>query len=297
MPPTSLAQPSPKRKRDQAPPIPLLNTALRPASTPPRGSPALPSGANSPRNAVADQLRGMTLIATSAIPMSPLTPTDEVIHKKPKLDEMRVDSGTSSDEWSAQYEPKSWKNSNKLDTMAVLHTSDPAREIPETPQSQPRILTDIASFAQPTAFVSSPGPATSQQPIKTSQKSRTQHRPWSDPRPIDKSPSPPPSALTWHDSEITGHLADPSTDPDDDGTGLNGIGFKPTPAIAYARSQKRRQQLNEWKARETREARAKRHDRRRRGVGGQASREATLEREVAPPKEIEVGRRSVKFAI
>lgn len=297
MPPTSLAYPSPKRKRDQPPPIPLLNTALRPASTPPRGSPAPSSGADSPRNAVADQLRGMTLIATSAIPMSPLTPTDEVIRKKPKLDETRVDSGTSSDEQSEKDQTDTWKKGNHLDTMAVLHKSDPAREIPETPQSQPRILTDIASFAQPTAFVSSPGPASIQQSSKIGQQSRSQNRSSSHPRPLNRSPSPPPSALTWHDSEITGHLADPSTDPDDDGTGLNGIGFKPTPAIAYARSQKRRQQLNEWKARETREARAKRHDRRRRGVGGIASREATVEREVAPPKDIDVGRRSVKFAI
>ncbi|KAF2827427.1 hypothetical protein CC86DRAFT_210822 [Ophiobolus disseminans] len=297
MPPTSIAYPSPKRKRDQPPPIPLLNTALRPASTPPRGSPAPSSGADSPRNAVADQLRGMTLIATSAISMSPLTPTDDVIRKKPKLDETRVDSGTSLDSPDMEDQRISWKNNNKLDSMAVLRKSDPAREIPETPQSQPRILTDIASFAQPTAFVSSPGPTPTHQSSKQSLKARTQNRSSSHPRPLNMSPSPPPSALTWHDSEITGHLADPSIDPDDDGTGLNGIGFKPTPAIAYARSQKRRQQLNEWKARETREARAKRHDRRRRGVGGAASREVTVEREVQPPKDIDVGKRMVKFAI
>lgn len=297
MPPTTLAYPSPKRKRDQPPPIPLLNTALRSASTPPRGSPAPSSGADSPRNAVADQLRGMTLIATSAIPMSPLTPTDDVIRKKPKLTETKVDSGTSSDQPDTEKHIDSWKNGTKFDTVAVPHESDPKREIPETPQSQPRMLTDIASFAQPTAFVSSPGPTTVQTSIKTTQKSRTQNRSSSHPRPLNRSPSPPPSALTWHDSEITGHLADPSTDPDDDGTGLNGIGFKPTPAIAYARSQKRRQQLNEWKARETREARAKRHDRRRRGIGGTASREVTLEREVRPSKDMEVGKRVVKFAV
>ena len=75
-------------------------------------------------------------------------------------------------------------------------------------------------------------------------------------------------ALTWQDSEITGHLVDPSQDPDDDGTGINGIGFKPTPALAYARAQRRRQQVMEWRAREAKEARQKRSDRRRRGVGG-----------------------------
>jgi hypothetical protein len=296
MPPTQLAYPSPKRKREQPPPIPLLNTALRPASTPlTRGSPGPSSGAESPQNAVADQLRGMTITATSAIPMSPLTPTDDAIRKKPKLDEMRIDSGTSVDKHDTVHQIDSRKRFNQLDTTAILHKLDPTREIPETPQSQPRMWTDIASFAQPTSFVSSSGPPLSQQSTKMAQKSRTQNRSSSYPRSLNRSPSPT-SALTWHDSEITGHLADPSTDPDDDGTGLNGIGFKPTPAIAYARSQKRRQQLNEWKARETREARAKRHDRRRRGIGGTASREATVECEVAT-KEVDMEKRSVKFAI
>jgi hypothetical protein len=294
MPPTQLAYPSPKRKREQPPPIPLLNTALRPASTPPRGSPAPCSGADSPRNEVADQLRGMTLVATSAIPMSPLTPTDDATRKKPKLDEMKVDSGTSLEKHGHQ---KGFpKEGNQLDTTTMMHRSDPTREIPETPQSQPRILPDIASFTQPTAFVSSPDPTSLQLSTKTYQQPRTQSRSSSHPRPLNKSQSPPPSALTWHDSEITGHLADPSTDPDDDGTGLNGIGFKPTPAMAYARSQRRRQQLNEWKARETREARAKRHDRRRRGVGVTSSREATLEPEM-PVKAVDMEKRSVKFAI
>jgi hypothetical protein len=296
MPPTQIAYASPKRKREQPPPIPLLNTALRPVSTPPRGSPAPSSGADSPQNAVADQLRGMTLNALPAIPMPPLTPTDDVIRKKPKLDEMRMDSVTHLNDHGAANRSAHRDTGSTLDPVAVLQRFDPTREIPETPQSQPRIMTDIASFAQPTAFVSSPEPASLQLSTKTSQKSRAQNRSSSHPRPLNKSPSPPPSALTWKNSEITGHISGPSNDPDDDGTGLNGIGFQPTAAIAYARSQKRRQQLNEWKARETREARAKRHDRRRRGIGATASREATVEREI-PPEVINVGKRSVKFAI
>ncbi|RAL10860.1 uncharacterized protein BO97DRAFT_406637 [Aspergillus homomorphus CBS 101889] len=78
--------------------------------------------------------------------------------------------------------------------------------------------------------------------------------------------SPPPrtgdaleNPLTWHDSEITGH--DP-TDPNDDGYGINGIGFKPTAAMAWARSQKRQKQVADWKSREAREAREKRRERR-----------------------------------
>jgi len=68
------------------------------------------------------------------------------------------------------------------------------------------------------------------------------------------------AALTWHEDEITVY---DSEDSDDDGTGINGIGFKPTPAIAYARTVKRKQQLDEYKKREEREARARRSQRRR----------------------------------
>jgi len=71
---------------------------------------------------------------------------------------------------------------------------------------------------------------------------------------------PDRAAMTWHDDEITGHNPD---DPDDDGEGISGIGFKPAPAIAYARNEKRRQQVAEYKNREAREARAKRSERRR----------------------------------
>jgi hypothetical protein len=84
-----------------------------------------------------------------------------------------------------------------------------------------------------------------------------------------KSPPPPKdhvvskidlSALTWQDSEITGHLA---LDPDDDGYGINGVGFKPTPAQIYARSERRRQQVLEWRSREAKEARQRRAEERK----------------------------------
>lgn len=68
------------------------------------------------------------------------------------------------------------------------------------------------------------------------------------------------AALTWHEDEIT--IYDPD-DSDDDGTGINGIGFKPTPAIAHARTIRRKQQLAEYRKREEREARARRSQRRR----------------------------------
>ncbi|KAJ6786469.1 hypothetical protein PWT90_06507 [Aphanocladium album] len=70
------------------------------------------------------------------------------------------------------------------------------------------------------------------------------------------------AALTWHEDEIT--VYDPD-DKDDDGTGINGVGFRPTPAIAHARSMKRRQQITEYRKREESEARTRRTQRRREG--------------------------------
>ncbi|KAI0104621.1 hypothetical protein GGR51DRAFT_223377 [Nemania sp. FL0031] len=75
------------------------------------------------------------------------------------------------------------------------------------------------------------------------------------------------AALTWREDEIT--IYDPE-DKDDDGTGINGIGFKPTAAVASYRAQKRRQQLAEYKKREESEARARRNQRRREQLGGGA---------------------------
>ncbi|KAL9132938.1 MAG: hypothetical protein Q9175_005884 [Cornicularia normoerica] len=91
-------------------------------------------------------------------------------------------------------------------------------------------------------------------------------RPVSSPTPpysAKKSRSSPPLSPTlwWHDEEITGH--NPS-DPTDDGYGINGVGFLPTPAMAKARAERRRKQVAEWKNREAREARQKRGDRRKR---------------------------------
>ncbi|KAF2760708.1 hypothetical protein EJ05DRAFT_240460 [Pseudovirgaria hyperparasitica] len=81
------------------------------------------------------------------------------------------------------------------------------------------------------------------------------------PPPKQRSPSPVPVLnFFWRDSEITGHLGE---DPEDDGVGINGVGFRPTPQIAQARTIKRRQQVNDWKAREAREARQRRSERRR----------------------------------
>ncbi|OAX85140.1 hypothetical protein ACJ72_00475 [Emergomyces africanus] len=93
------------------------------------------------------------------------------------------------------------------------------------------------------------------QPNSPPQKSRTGPRRKSPPLSSDMDENP----LTWRDSEITGYTP---TDPNDDGYGINGIGFKPTAAIAWDRSQRRKKQVAEWKSREAKEARERRKSRR-----------------------------------
>lgn len=229
--------------------------------------------------------------------MNPLSPTDDTVHKKPKLEVGRVDSGISLAEHLKTHENKNLQTSGAEHAKPDSSLRFDSKEVPETPEArtQPRILSDIAALAQPTAFISSPMKI---QPQKPRLEGPTSSAAGSISRPCQrkKSPSPPLSTLTWHDSEITGHLVDPSKDPDDDGTGLNGIGFRPTPALAYVRAQKRRQQILDWKAREAREARAKRSERRRRGIGGKPSRESTIERELPESTSIDA-RRTVKFAV
>ncbi|PNS21265.1 hypothetical protein CAC42_1044 [Sphaceloma murrayae] len=77
-----------------------------------------------------------------------------------------------------------------------------------------------------------------------------------------------PAVSFWQPKEITGHVIDTST-PDDDGLGINGIGFQPTAAMAEARRSRRRQQISEWRAREAKEDRRRRFERRKgRGRAG-----------------------------
>lgn len=89
----------------------------------------------------------------------------------------------------------------------------------------------------------------------------------------DMSPSLTASTLWWDETEITGH--DPK-DPNDDGYGINGVGFIPTPAIERARIELRKRQIAAWKVREAKEARQERSDRRRHRDSGFRGRENIL---------------------
>ncbi|KAI6780220.1 uncharacterized protein J7T54_002999 [Emericellopsis cladophorae] len=85
------------------------------------------------------------------------------------------------------------------------------------------------------------------------------------------------AALTWREDEIT--IYDPE-DVDDDGTGINGVGFRPTPALAQARIQKRRQQMADYRKREENEARARRMQKRREQVKGEEEASKDIARRV-----------------
>ena len=103
---------------------------------------------------------------------------------------------------------------------------------------------------------------------KLSPKSKLKRKKSPSPAPVSGSPINPSveeEPSTWQDHEITGHLMQ---DADDDGYGINGIGFRPTAALAYARSQRRKQQIEDWRARESKDARQMRSERRRKIDGG-----------------------------
>jgi len=114
---------------------------------------------------------------------------------------------------------------------------------------------------------------------------------------IPSDPSEEEDLFTWHDHEITGHLMQ---DAYDDGYGINGIGFRPTAALAYARSQRRKQQIAEWRARETKDARQMRSERRRRIDGGSSGTPSFTGAPSNESEHVEGGdmnkRRSVRFA-
>ncbi|OQD85770.1 hypothetical protein PENANT_c009G05048 [Penicillium antarcticum] len=133
---------------------------------------------------------------------------------------------------------------------ANSESSERQATLPEAPATQ----------YQPTSSPTSPTKKTTSFSQKHINSSPSKRKPRVSP-PLTATSSEDP--LVWHDSEITGH--NPS-DPSDDGYGINGIGFKPTASIAWARSQKRQKQVTEWKNREAREARERRRERRRDGI-------------------------------
>ncbi|KKA27992.1 hypothetical protein TD95_003294 [Thielaviopsis punctulata] len=68
------------------------------------------------------------------------------------------------------------------------------------------------------------------------------------------------AALTWKEEEIT--IYDPD-DKDDDGVGMDGVAFEPTPELAKIRERKRKAQLAAYQKQLDNDARANRRNKRR----------------------------------
>ncbi|KAI4122758.1 MAG: hypothetical protein LQ338_005632 [Usnochroma carphineum] len=223
---------SPKRKRDS---YDLSDLALAPSPTRLRTS-NLPSrtdvqdddinGDKSPRTTVAGHFQNLNLTGYGF--------DFEKIMEKPITASSTIadsqDSGLPSSQKSVQLsESQSLTPSTVDTTLPMLNSTFQPKELPLEIPETPRL--------QPTRSLS---------PV---------------PSPVSRSKSPPPLNLWWADAEITGH--DPR-DPADDGYGINGVGFLPTPAMASARAERRKRQVAEWKNREAREARQRRIEARRR---------------------------------
>ncbi|KAK3900571.1 hypothetical protein C8A05DRAFT_45610 [Staphylotrichum tortipilum] len=293
---------TPKRKRSEmtGDDLPRLDTTAQFTFDP---NPALDDGNASPRTRVAHRFRGLVLGSGGGASDPPAgTGTiidddgEDVIMRKrirlpdvemrdaetppppavPLLDPVMITTALprpphfkkEDSPGGRQSSPKSVRISFVEDPVLIptTTTSEEGHDTPTpslTPPTSPPSTTITLPLRRPRPFKRSgtpPFPPSSNPRSTTGTRScSASPDPTTDPT---TATTTTPSSLTWHDSEIT--IYDPD-DSGDDGTGINGIGFKPTPAIAYARAVRRRQQLAEYKKREEREARAKRSLRRRGG--------------------------------
>jgi len=151
----------------------------------------------------------------------------------------------------------------RLDLTRSSPTSSPLARQTESLTHAP--TTDASPIVKisPKRMRSPPPPLPTSNSTKPSSNSPNLIKP--PPKNHHRATTPDVGGLTWQDSEITGHEIHRSLG--DDGEGINGIGFRPTPAIAHARRQKRKNQLSEWRAREAREARQRRFEKRQQGGG------------------------------
>ncbi|KAF4966277.1 hypothetical protein FSARC_6010 [Fusarium sarcochroum] len=233
-------------------------------------------GSNSPRSRVAHKFRGLALESGGGAAVSSEDSDnlmEEAMRKRQKPDEIMGDALPTVQEVV------------DLDGKSVLPSKEPLQgpEAPEPPQQPhpPKQTDGSLHHAYPSINRLSESKSrikkrTGSPPLRMKRPSR---RPFDDPDEEEvEIVDPVRAALTWHEDEIT--IYDPE-DEDDDGTGINGIGFKPTAALAQARALKRRQQMAEYRKREESEARARRSQRRGRGSGVKFRSE-----EQSPPRKV-----------
>ena len=270
MPPEQTVQPnvyiSPKRKRDATRPTgyspssrpltPSLKVDLPLHSAP--EDEKIPAGDGSPRTAVAGRFQNLHIQSTGINLDLREKDDGETSQKRSRLmDEDHDKLDDSNDAKTVVYDtlmPRQQDSEGPGETAETAATEEIQErakvEVPVTPRLSP----------EPSQYSALSPPNLSEQPPPRKAQNSAPRSP------------PPTDSLTWQDSEITGHAP---TDPLDDGYGINGIGFRPTPAVAYARAQKRTQQIQDWRSREAREARQRRSERRR-GLGHGASESGDL---------------------
>jgi hypothetical protein len=259
---------SPKRKYTEAMTLPSrlppLNVDVPDIATDPY---YLSEGkCDSPRSRVAEKLE--------ALDIDQAPPTEEdAPRKRIKTDQ---DQHQPASKLSSGFDvtPKKLPRP-RFDLPHQQHRSAEAvLEIAETPGCRPEVDARPSTPSPLARQVETPMSKQNISPIVriTPKRMRSPPPPMASPSSPDKSangPSTSPdssqtsteiSNATWQDSEITGHHIHAALG--DDGEGINGVGFRPTPAIAQARSQKRKHQISEWRAREAKEARQRRYEKR-----------------------------------
>jgi hypothetical protein len=234
------------------------------------------SGADSPRSKIAERLKGLDIRPWDVPPpvFKPMSRDSSEVSS-----EMREESSFSPRKRQKSLCSKDDPREEKLEGFP-LHI-----EIAETPVAHRPVFSPV-----------SVRPIRESIELSPSNKAKRLH-PLPSPSAMDSSDDDVTgyihrldrAAQTWKDSEITGHDIDKSGD--DDGEGINGIGFRPTPAMEYARRQKRRQQISEWKTREARDARQRRIERRRGGGRDRSSSGENFER----MEDMRPARRVVRF--
>jgi hypothetical protein len=245
-------KPSPQRLDTQIPSY----TATKPQDE----GDAQGDGTASPRAKVAHDLDSLSIQGSTQGKEDNIRSNPKIQRKlnfKPMNTNVKVmEDAVMADDDSEDKARKARKKA-KLATRRVV-------EVPETPQQPtlPRLQPDPQYFKS-LQFAASVEPQT-ENLFKFPKTSGSPNSKRLKSPPLSSSPSslsstPDSKALTWQPHELISY--DPH-DPDDDGEGLDGIGYRPTSAQQQKRDVKRRKQLEEYRSRENREERRRRSERR-----------------------------------
>lgn len=253
--PTATPATTPKRKRGDNPLVPPIQFSFSPSQTPEDGS-------NSPRSKVAHRFRGLDITSGGGVEADHggSNSESETRGKRQRPDEEMKDAATPTPE----------ERPGDATQAAVAADADgkavPQLEIGEEAQSGglhlpeggiQRAYPSINRLSESKSRIKKKKRSGTPPPRRRNKASGSKN---SDEDEEMEIVEPVRAALTWREDEIT--IYDPE-DPEDDGEGINGVGFKPTHALNQARIMKRKQQMAEYRKREEGEARAKRSQRRR----------------------------------